>query len=53
MYVAGMGGRLLCQFRRGQDLSIGPVSIQRPLFMQMSLTGVVAGAPGPVVGILG
>ena len=53
MYVAGMGGRLLCQFRRGQELTIGPVSFQRPLFMQMSLTGVVAGAPGPVVGILG
>lgn len=53
MYVAGMGGRLLCQFRRGQELTIGPLTIQRPLFMQMSLSGVVAGAPGPVVGILG
>ncbi|DBA75380.1 TPA: hypothetical protein ACH3X1_010646 [Trebouxia sp. C0004] len=53
MYVAGMGGRLLCQFRRGQQLTVGPVTIQRPLFMQMSLAGVVAGAPGPVTGILG
>lgn len=53
MYVAGMGGRLLCQFRRGQQLTVGPVTIQRPLFMQMSLSGVVAGAPGPVTGILG
>ena len=53
MYVAGMGGRLLCQFRRGEELTVGPVSIQRPLFMQMSLSGVVNGAPGPVVGILG
>lgn len=53
MYVAGMGARLLCQFRRGQELTVGPVSIQRPLFMQMSLSGVVNGAPGPVVGILG
>lgn len=48
-----MGGRLLCQFRRGQQLTVGPVTIQRPLFMQMSLSGVVAGAPGPVTGILG
>ncbi len=23
MYVAGMGGRLLCQFRRGQQLTVG------------------------------
>ena len=53
MYVAGMGGRLLCHFRRGQQLTVGPVTIQRPLFMQMSLSGVVAGAPGPVTGILG
>ncbi len=53
MYVAGMGGRLLCQFRRAQELTVGPVSIQRPLFMQMSLSGVVAGGPGPVTGILG
>ena len=53
MYVAGMSGRLLCKFRRGEELRLGPISIQRPLFMQMSLSGVVAGAPGPVVGILG
>lgn len=53
MYVAGMGGRLRCLFRRGQELTLGPVTIQRPLFMQMSLSGVVTGSPGPVIGILG
>ena len=53
MYVTGMGGRLLCRFRRGHELSLGAITIQRPLFMQMSLTGVVSGAPGPVTGILG
>ena len=53
MFVAGMGGRLQCQFRRGQELTVGPVTIQRPLFMQMSLSGVVSGSPGPVAGILG
>ena len=53
MHVAGMGGRLLCQFRRARELTLGPLTVQRPLFMQMSLSGVVAGAPGPVAGILG
>ena len=53
MYVTGMGGSLRCQFRRAKQLKLGPVSIERPLFIEMSLAGVVAGAPGPVIGILG
>lgn len=53
MFVTGMGGSLRCQFRRARTLQLGPVSIERPLFMEMSLAGVVAGAPGPVIGILG
>lgn len=53
MYVTGMAGSLRCQFRRAKQLQLGPVTIDRPLFMQMSLSGVVTGAPGPVIGILG
>lgn len=53
MYVTGMAGSLRCQFRRAKELKLGPTTIQRPLFMQMSIAGVVKGAPGPVIGILG
>lgn len=53
MYVTGMSASMRCQFRRANELKLGPVTVQRPLFMQMDLSGVVAGAPGPVIGILG
>eukprot|EP00891_Asterochloris_glomerata_P001704 jgi/Astpho2/1704/Aster-x0491 len=53
LYVAGMSGTVRSQFRRGTTLSLGPLTIQNPVFMEMPIDGVVKGAPGRVVGILG
>lgn len=41
------------QFRRADSVQIGPLLMKRPLFMEMMLGGIVRGAPGPVVGIVG
>mmetsp|Transcript_20326 Transcript_20326/g.52029 ORF Transcript_20326/g.52029 Transcript_20326/m.52029 type:complete len:651 (-) Transcript_20326:36-1988(-) len=53
LYVSGMAGKIRCQFRRADNIEIGPLVMQRPLFMEMMLGGLVRGAPGPVVGIVG
>ena len=29
LWVAGVGGNVLCQYRRGGDLKLGPVTIHR------------------------
>ena len=48
-----MSFQVRSQFRRGITLSLGPLTIQNPVFMEMPIDGVVKGAPGRVVGILG
>ena len=42
-----------CQFRRGKELSLGPLKVRRPLFMEMDVSGIVSGSPEPVAGIIG
>jgi len=41
------------QFRRAKTIQLGPVRMKDPLFMEMSIDGVVHGSPEPIVGILG
>jgi len=53
LYVSGMAAKVQCQFRRAETVEIGPMVMQKPLFMEMMLGGLVRGAPGPVVGIVG
>lgn len=53
LFVSGMAGRLRCQFRRAGSIQLGPLTMQRPLFMEMHLSGLVRNAPGPVTGIVG
>ena len=53
LHVAGIAGRVPCQYRRASSLTVGPLTMARPLFMEMALGGLVRGAPGPVIGIIG
>ncbi len=53
LHVAGIAGRVPCRYRRAQSLAVGPLTMARPLFMEMALGGLVRGAPGPVIGIIG
>ena len=48
-----MAGKVKSQFRRGASFRLGPLEMDRPIFMEMSLTGLVTGCPGPIVGIIG
>ncbi|CAL8460583.1 g112 [Coccomyxa elongata] len=53
LFVAGMAGRIKSRFRRAETLSLGPLTIDKPLFMEMGIGGLIRGAPGPVIGIVG
>ena len=53
LYVSGVTQKVRSQFRRSKTLSLGGVTQQCPLFMELPLDGVVNGAPDRVVGILG
>ncbi len=53
VHVSGVSGRVPCQFRRGDDLKLGPLTLQRPVFMEMGLDGIVSGAKKPIAGIIG
>ena len=37
LHVAGMAGRIQSRFRRAQTLSLGPLTIDTPLFMCVGL----------------
>ena len=53
VYVAGVGSKVASRFRRCSTLTVGPVTFQAPLLLEMSLSGIVWGASGPCVGIVG
>lgn len=40
-------------YRRGRTVQVGGLTIRRPLFLEMALGGLVRGAPGPIVGVIG
>ena len=39
--------------RRGETFQLGPLLQRRPLFMEMACSGLVRGAPGRLIGIVG
>ena len=53
VHVSGVSGRVPCQFRRAEELKLGPLTLKRPVFMEMRLDGIVTGSPKPVAGIIG
>ncbi len=53
LHVAGMSSKVASSFRRASTLSLGPLTMTGPLMMQMAVGGLVTGAPGPVIGIIG
>ena len=53
LHAAGMVGNVQSCFRRGETLQLGPLTVEKPLMMQISVGGIVRGAPGPVIGIIG
>ncbi len=52
-HVVGMGGMLKSSYARGGRLEVGPLGVEGPMFMVMSVQGLVPNPPGPVIGILG
>lgn len=53
LHVSGVGSTVTSQFCQGSSLQIGPMTMTKPLFMEMNISGLVSGAPGEVIGILG
>lgn len=53
IFVSGVAGKVQSTFRQAGDIRIGPLRVLRPVFMEMSVQGLVRGAPGPVIGIVG
>jgi len=51
--VSGVSGKVPCRFRRASELRLGPLLVDRPVFMEMALGGIVSGAADPVAGIVG
>lgn len=52
-HVVGMGGAVPSGYVRAKQLKLGPLILEGPLFMKMSIQGLVPDPPGPIVGILG
>ena len=53
VFVSGVSGKVPCRFRRASELRLGPLLVDRPVFMEMALGGIVSGAADPVAGIVG
>ena len=53
VHVSGVSGRIPAVFRRGKELRLGPLILDKPVFMEMSLDGIVSGSKKPVAGIIG
>mmetsp|Transcript_18682 Transcript_18682/g.60958 ORF Transcript_18682/g.60958 Transcript_18682/m.60958 type:complete len:491 (+) Transcript_18682:127-1599(+) len=53
LHVSGVGGKVPSRFRRCDELTLGPLTLFKPLFMEMELRGVVSGTKSDVIGIVG
>ena len=53
VFVSGVAGKVPCRFRRAGSLTLGPVTVDAPVFMEMDVGGIVSGASEPVAGIVG
>ncbi|KAG2493518.1 hypothetical protein HYH03_008332 [Edaphochlamys debaryana] len=52
-HAAGIGGKVAARFVRLQRWELGGLELSQPVLMVMELAGLVRGAPGEVVGIVG
>ncbi len=53
LHVSGVGSSITSKFCQASTIQIGPMTMSKPLFMEMDISGLVTGAPGDVIGILG
>jgi len=53
VHVTGMAGKIKGKFRRAGKFQLGPLEVKNAVMMEMTCGGLVAGAPGPVIGIVG
>jgi hypothetical protein len=53
VFVSGVSGKVPCRFRRASHMTLGPIVIDQPVFMEMALGGIVSGSVEPVAGIVG
>ena len=53
VFVSGVSGKVPCRFRRASRMTLGPIVIDAPVFMEMALGGIVSGSVEPVAGIVG
>ena len=53
VHVTGMAGKIKGKFRRADTFQLGPLQIKNAVMMEMPCGGLVTGAPGPVIGIVG
>lgn len=53
VFVSGVSGKVPCRFRRASNMTLGPIVIDSPVFMEMALGGIVSGSVEPVAGIVG
>jgi predicted aspartyl protease len=53
VHVTGMAGKVQGKFRRAGTFQIGPLEVRDAVMMEMRCGGLVTGAPGAVIGIVG
>lgn len=53
VHVSGAGDRVAARWRRADSVRVGPLVLHRPLLLEMETLGLVWGASGPVIGIVG
>lgn len=53
VHVTGMAGKIKGKFRRAGKFQLGPLEVKNAVMMEMMFGGLVTGAPGPVIGIVG
>jgi hypothetical protein len=53
VHVTGMAGKIKGKFRRAGKFQLGPLEVRDAVMMEMNCGGLVTGAPGPVIGIVG
>ena len=53
VFVSGVAGKVPSRFRRANELTLGPITMDRPVFMEMDVGGIVSGSAEPVAGIVG
>lgn len=53
VHVSGAGDRVPARWRRAASARVGPLTLARPLLLEMETDGLVWGASAPCVGIVG